>query len=79
MSGHLCSKNNFLSQNPIPTNFFDIEVKSEEIHFFQSLYTCDIEKLPSTSQIETICLPCNDANQILCRVVDFYKNFLDTQ
>ncbi|KAL4098878.1 hypothetical protein QTP88_023396 [Uroleucon formosanum] len=62
--------------------FSDLDVKSEEINIFQNPFSCDIEKLPPTLQIEMIDLQSNDALKIKHReetLVDFYKFLPDIQ
>ncbi|KAL4142782.1 hypothetical protein QTP88_005187 [Uroleucon formosanum] len=62
--------------------FSDLDVKSEEINIFQNPFSCDIEKLPPTLQMEMIDLQSNDALKIKHReetLVDFYKFLPDIQ
>lgn len=62
--------------------FLDLNEKSEEIHIFQNLFSCDIEKLSPILQMETIDLQCNDALKIKDQqeiLVDLYKFLPDTQ
>jgi len=57
-------------------HFSDLEIKSEETSTFQKPFSCDIEKLPPTLQMETVDQQCNDALKIKYReetLVDFYK------
>lgn len=44
--------------------FSDLDIKSEKINTFQNPFSCNIEKLHPTLQIETIDLQCNDTLKI---------------
>jgi len=47
--------------------FSDLDVKSKEISIFYNPFSCDIEKLPPTLQIDMIDLQSNDALKIKYR------------